>query len=142
MVDRYIYPAIFHVAEEGGYWIEFPDLVGANSQGENLEDALYMAKDCLAVFMSCLEDSGKEIPKATIPYEKKIEKGDFTQLVEVYMPPYRDEYRNKSERRNVTIPRWLNDVVKEKNINCSAILTSALKKYLGFEKIEVSKNEK
>jgi hypothetical protein len=26
-----IYPAIFHVAEEGGYWIEFPDLPGCFS---------------------------------------------------------------------------------------------------------------
>ena len=37
MKDKYIYPAIFHVAEEGGYWIEFPDLPMANTQGELLE---------------------------------------------------------------------------------------------------------
>ncbi len=131
MVDKYIYPAIFHVAEEGGYWIEFPDLTGANTQGENLEDALYMAKDCLAGFLSWMEQSHKKIPNPTIPYSKKLEEGDFVQLIEVYMPPYRDEYRNRSERRNVTIPRWLNDLVKEKNINCSAVLTTALKKQLG-----------
>lgn len=135
MKDRYIYPAVFHVAEEGGYWMEFPDLIGANSQGEDLEDALYMAKDCLAVFLSCLEDSKENIPVATIPYDAKLSNGDFVQLIEVYMPPYRDEFYNKSERRNVTIPKWLNDVVKEKNINCSAVLTTALKKQLGFEKI-------
>ena len=34
MEKRYIYPAIFHVAEEGGYWIEFPDLPMANTQGK------------------------------------------------------------------------------------------------------------
>lgn len=135
MIDKYIYPAIFHIAEEGGYWVEFPDLMGANTQGENLEDTLYMAKDCLAGFLSWMEENNEKIPRPTIPYSKKLEKGDFVQLIEAYMPPYRDEYRNRSERRNVTIPRWLNDVVKEKNINCSAILTSALKKHLGFEQI-------
>ena len=116
MEKRYIYPAIFHVAEEGGYWIEFPDLPMANTQGENLEDALFMAKDCLGVYLSCLEESEEIIPKATIPYTdtKDLEKGDFIQLVEVYMAPYRDEYKNEMERRNVTIPRWLNDIVKEK----------------------------
>jgi len=40
------------VAEEGGYWIEFQDLPMANTQGEDLEDALFMAKDCLGVYLS------------------------------------------------------------------------------------------
>ncbi|MEJ6467269.1 type II toxin-antitoxin system HicB family antitoxin [Fusobacterium ulcerans] len=132
MKDTYIYPAIFHRAEEGGYWIEFPDLPGANTQGDKLEEALYMAKDCLAVFMSLLEESDEVIPEATIPYVNELEEGDFTQLIEVYMPPYRDEYENKVERRNVTIPRWLNRLAKEKNINCSSLLVAALKKHLGY----------
>ena len=93
-----------------------------------------MAKDCLGVYLSCLEESEEIIPKATIPYTdtKDLEKGDFIQLVEVYMAPYRDEYKNEMERRNVTIPRWLNDIVKEKKINCSAVLTTALKEKLGI----------
>lgn len=132
MKDTYIYPAIFHRAEEGGYWIEFPDLPGANTQGDKLEEALYMAKDCLAVFMSLLEESDEVIPEATIPYVNELEEGDFVQLIEVYMPPYRDEYENKVERRNVTIPRWLNRLAKEKNINCSSLLVAALKKHLGY----------
>ena len=44
----------------------------------------------------------------------------------------RDEYENKVERRNVTIPRWLNRLAKEKNINCSSLLVAALKKHLGY----------
>ena len=81
MKDKYIYPAIFHVAEEGGYWIEFPDLPMANTQGEDLEDALFMAKDCLGVYLSCLEEEGEEIPKATIPYnDTNLNNGDFIQL--------------------------------------------------------------
>lgn len=133
MKDTYIYPAIFHKAEDGGYWIEFPDLKGANTQGDDLEDALYMAKDCLAVFLSLLEENNENIPVSTIPYEThNIGKEDFVQLIEVYMPPYRDEYENKIERRNVSIPKWLNRKAKEKNINCSALLVSALKKQLGL----------
>lgn len=132
MKDTYIYPAIFHRAEEGGYWIEFPDLQGANTQGETLEECLYMAKDCLAGYMSILEKEDKKITEANIPYQGQIEKGDFVQLIEVYMPPYRDEYENKVERRNVTIPRWLNRLAKEKNINCSSLLVAALKKHLGY----------
>ena len=133
MKDKYIYPAIFHVAEEGGYWIEFPDLPMANTQGEDLEDALFMAKDCLGVYLSYLEEEREEIPKATIPYnDTNLNNGDFIQLIEVYMATYRDEYKNEMERKNVTIPRWLNDIVKEKKINCSAVLTTALKEKLGI----------
>ena len=100
MKDKYIYPAIFHVAEEGGYWIEFPDLPMANTQGEDLEDALFMAKDCLGVYLSYLEEEREEIPKATIPYNNtNLNNGDFIQLIEVYMATYRDEYKNEMERK-------------------------------------------
>lgn len=134
MKDKYIYPAIFHTAEEGEYWIEFPDLPMANTQGEDLEDALYMAKDCLGVYLSCLEEENEKIPNPTIPFTdiSELNKGDFIQLIEVYMVPYRDEYKNEMERKNVTIPRWLNDIVKEKKINCSAVLVTALKEKLGI----------
>ena len=42
MKDTYIYPAIFHLEEDNSYWVEFPDFPMANTQGENLEDALHM----------------------------------------------------------------------------------------------------
>ncbi|MCY7007519.1 type II toxin-antitoxin system HicB family antitoxin [Fusobacterium simiae] len=127
MQDTYIFPAIFHLEDDNSYWVEFPNFPLANTQGEDLEDALYMAKDCLAGYISYMEEEGQNIPKATIPYTKKIGKNSFVQLIEVYLPPYRDEYLNKMERKNVTIPRWLNQIAKKKNINCSAILVSALK---------------
>ena len=134
MKDTYIYPAIFHLEDDNSYWVEFPDFPMANTQGEDLEDALYMAKDCLAGYISCMEEEEQKIPKATIPYTKELDKNSFVQLIEAYLPPDRDEYYNKMERKNVTIPRWLNQIVKEKKINCSALLVSALKKQLGFLK--------
>ena len=134
MKDTYIYPAIFHLEEDNSYWVEFPDFPMANTQGENLEDALHMAKDCLAGYIIYMEEEGQKIPKATIPYTKKLDENSFVQLIEAYLPPYRDEYYNKRERKNITIPRWLNQIAKEKKINCSALLVSALKKQLGFLK--------
>ena len=134
MKDTYIYPAIFHLEEDNSYWVEFPDFPMANTQGENLEDTLHMAKDCLAGYISYMEEEGQKIPKATIPYTKKLDENSFVQLIEAYLPPYRDEYYNKMERKNITIPRWLNQIAKEKKINCSALLVSALKKQLGFLK--------
>ena len=44
---KYVYPAIFFVAKEGGYVVEFPDVEGAVTQGETLFEALEMAEDAL-----------------------------------------------------------------------------------------------
>ena len=35
---------------------------------------------------------GQKIPKATIPYTKKLDENSFVQLIEAYLTPYRDEY--------------------------------------------------
>ncbi len=128
--DKYIYPAIFE-AEGEKDTISFPDLE-VFTYGDDLESALYMAKDLLGGYLYTLEDEGENIPKASMPNEINTSSSQFVQLIEVYMPPIRDEEENRTERRNVTIPKWLNKLVKEKNINCSALLVSALKDKLGI----------
>ena len=54
---KYIYPAIFYVAKEGGYTVEFPDVEGAVTQGETLWEAMEMAEDALAGMLALYEDS-------------------------------------------------------------------------------------
>ncbi len=58
MKNKYIFPAIFS-EETGGFNISFPNLTGAFTCNEDFEDAMYMAKDCLEVYLHNLE----EIPK-------------------------------------------------------------------------------
>ena len=38
------YTVIVHEAEEGGYWTEVPDLPGAGSQGETVDEAIANTK--------------------------------------------------------------------------------------------------
>lgn len=128
--DKYLYPAIFE--EEGGkYNVSFPNL-DIFTCGDDLEDALYMAKDCLGGYLYTLEEMNMDIPKSSLPNKIKVNEDQFVQLIEVYMPLIRDEEENRVERRNISIPKWLNKVAKEKNINCSALLVSALKHKLGI----------
>ncbi|MDC7955489.1 hypothetical protein PKF05_06575 [Fusobacterium simiae] len=54
-----------------------------------------MAKDCLAGYISYMEEEEQKILKATIPYTKKLDENSFVQLIEAYLLPYRDEYYNK-----------------------------------------------
>lgn len=72
-----IYPAIFHVEEEGGYFVTFPDLEGCVTQGENLEEALLMAADALFVWTEALE----ELPAPSPIADVKVEQGAFVSLV-------------------------------------------------------------
>ncbi len=33
-MKKLFYPAVFHIAEEGGYWVTFPDFPECLTQGE------------------------------------------------------------------------------------------------------------
>ncbi|MCL2520826.1 MAG: type II toxin-antitoxin system HicB family antitoxin [Spirochaetaceae bacterium] len=48
-----IYYAKANKAEEGGYWIVFDDLAGCYTEGDTLEEALFMAEEALNLYLSC-----------------------------------------------------------------------------------------
>ena len=43
-MNKLFYPAIFHTAEEGGFWITFPDFPECITEGDDMEDAYRMDK--------------------------------------------------------------------------------------------------
>ena len=51
-MNKLFYPAIFHVAEEGGFWITFPDLPECMTQGDNMQEAYEMAVEALGLAIS------------------------------------------------------------------------------------------
>lgn len=57
------YTAIFEPAEEGGYVVSVPALPGCATQGETFEDAIYMIKDAIQLYLSVLKEDGEEIPQ-------------------------------------------------------------------------------
>ncbi|WAM33277.1 type II toxin-antitoxin system HicB family antitoxin [Caldicellulosiruptor morganii] len=133
MKDKYIYPAIFEPAEKEGYIVTFPDLPGCITEGKNLEEALYMAKEALELHLFGLEEDGEEIPEPTPPEKLDIPKGAFVVPIIAYMPPVREEMANKSVNKTVTLPRWLSKAAEEAHINFSQVLQQALKEKLGIK---------
>ena len=130
-MDRYIFSAIFEPGEKKGYVVTFPDLPGCLTEGDNIEEALHMAKEALELFLFSLEEDGEKMPEPTSPQKIKVEDGSFISLVEVWMPVVRDEMQNRSIKKTLTIPKWLNDVAEQNKINFSQVLQTALKEYLG-----------
>ncbi len=129
MSDRYVYPAIISSPEQEGweYCIIFPDIDVA-TQGETLQEALDMAKELLDLTIYSLEMDREQIPEASSPEDIKIDKpGSFMTLVSVNMPLVRAEMDLQYVKKTVTLPKWLNDLAEEANINFSKTLQAAIK---------------
>ena len=130
-MDRYIFPAVFESGELSGYTVYFPDLPGCITEGDTIEDALHMAKEALELFIDSMEEDGEAIPTPSLPEKIILNPSSFVSIIEIWMPLVRDEMENKSVKKTLTIPKWLNDIAEKNSVNFSQILQSALKDYLG-----------
>jgi len=132
--DKYIFPAVFSI-ENDGISVEFPDLPGCLSCGDTDDEALYMAKDALELHLFGLEEEGEHIPEPSSISSLNLEKNQFVALIEVWMPPIRDEMAQRAVKKTLTLPKWLNDLAEEKKVNFSQVLQNALMSYLGVKRI-------
>jgi predicted RNase H-like HicB family nuclease len=129
-----IYPACFF-KEESSYSVIFPDLDLATC-GENIDEAMAMAVDCLAGRLHWLIQDGEPIPEpssmnaidpAAISKELEIEPSEaFVNMVSVDVEAYAKAHFDKSVRKTLTIPSWLNTAASEMGINFSQTLQEAL----------------
>ena len=133
-MGKYMFPAIFDPDDEAGdYTITFPDLPGCISQGEDMHEAMYMAKDSLVGFLYVMEEEGETIPVASSPVDIKIPEGAFLVYVEAWTDIIRDAEQNKTVKKTVTIPKWIDDEASKAGINFSQTLTFAIKQRLGVK---------
>ncbi len=133
-MDRYIFPAVFEPGEIKGYTVTFPDLPGCITEGDDMEEALHMAKEVLELFLYSMEEDKEAITEPSLPENLSFPQKSFISIIEVWMPVVRDEMENKSIKKTLTIPKWLNDIAERNKVNFSQILQTALKDYLGVLK--------
>ena len=129
-MEKY-YPAVFLSESDGRYSVTFPDLPEAMTYGENFEDAMEMAEECLGL---CLEGRREDNEKIPEPCFDGIETSKDEVLVAVKFDSleFNKKYNNKSLRKSVTIPSWLNDLAEKNNVNFSNVLQNALMKFLNL----------
>lgn len=131
MPDRYVFPALFEPGDNSGYYVvTFPDLPGCVTEGGTIEEALAMARDALELHLYGMEQDAEPIPKPSMPDKVAATTPAFVTLVDVWMPPVRDEMANKAVKKTLTIPKWLDDLADEHEVNYSRVLQEALKDYL------------
>ncbi|MFJ5768161.1 type II toxin-antitoxin system HicB family antitoxin [Lysinibacillus sp. NPDC093210] len=131
---KYYFPAIFDPGTDNeiGFTITFPDLPGCITEGSNMDESVYMAKDVLAGFLYGMEEDGEQIPTPSNPSNIDLPQGAFISIVEVRTDYIRDEIENKAVKKTLTIPKWLNDAAEKENINFSQLLQFAIKERLGI----------
>jgi len=55
------YDAILHSdIEDGGYWVECPELPGCSSQGDTVEESLEMIKDAIIGHLEVMAEKGNK----------------------------------------------------------------------------------
>lgn len=129
---KYIFPAVFLKIEEG-YYIEFPDLENCFSQGKDMIDSIEMAEDALNLMLIDMEDRKQSIPKPTDIHLIELNDNAVISLVKADTVQYRKENSNRSVKKTLTIPSWLNEAAEKQSVNFSQVLQDALIKQMGIQ---------
>lgn len=124
-MGKLFYPAVFHKAEEGGFWVTFPDIPECMTQGDDMQQAYEMSVEALGLSLTTMEDAGEKIPEASQPDEIKVEDG-YLVIVEFDMAEYRRKHCSRAVKKTLSIPEWLNEAAIRQNINFSQVLQEAL----------------
>ena len=139
MLSRY--PACFY-KEDDGYSVIFPDLNYLATQGDSFEDAMEMAVECLASYLYIAQRDGEDVPAPSslvnidpVAVAKELDPdlpvGEaIVNLVSVDVAEYAKKHFEKSVKKTLSIPAWLNEAAVAQGVNFSQVLQRALKEQL------------
>lgn len=130
---RYHFYAILE-KEDNYYNVSFPDLPGVLTFGEGIEEAVEMASDALGGHLLVLEDDDDIIPNPSEYHDLAInlESNQQLQLVTVDTNIVRSKEENKTVNKMVTLPKYMVELGKSRNVNFSQTLQRALKEELNI----------
>ena len=124
-MNKLFYPAVFHKAEEGGFWVEFPDIPECLTQGDDMQQAYEMAVEALGLSLTTLEAAGETLPVMSAPDKIQVQDG-FLVVIEFDMMEYRRKHCSRAVKKTLSIPEWLNEAATRAGINFSQVLQEAL----------------
>lgn len=125
MNSIFYYPAVFQ-KEEVGYSVWVPVIQGCVSQGDTFDEAMEYIKDAIGICLDLIVQNGNVPPKATEPNGIDLEHDQFVAVVSFDFDEYQKKHGEKSVKKTLTVPAWLNTLSERKNINFSQVLQNAL----------------
>jgi len=123
-----VYPVIF-TNTGSGYVASVPDME-IDTQGETLVEAIAMARDAIGIMGIDMEDDGKQLPEPSDILTVTHGPGDIVSMVDIDFDAYRRANEQRTVRKNITLPSWLNEAGEWAGVNFSAIMQKALKQEL------------
>ena len=124
-MNKLFYPAVFHKAEEGGFWISFPDFPECLTEGDDMQEAYEMAVEALGLVLTGRAEEKEEIPKPTEVDQISVDNGVLV-IVEFDMMEYQRKHNSRAVKKTLSIPEWLNDAAIKAGVNFSQVLQEAL----------------
>lgn len=109
--------------------VYIPDF-NINTQGNDIVEAIEMARDAIAMTGLMLEDKEQILPTPSELDKIAVGKNEFLTYVDVDFSEYRRKNDLKTVKKNCTLPSWLCYEAEKRNINFSALLQEALKEKL------------
>lgn len=124
MKENYIYPAKFEKVDDviEVFFLDFPHV---KTYGENPEEAITAAQETLALQIIDCERRNKPLPNPTEGVLGAV-------YVHVWLPYFQSKTKEIYVRKSVTIPQWLDQLAKGKDINFSGVLAKGIKRELGI----------
>lgn len=127
---KYVFPAVFTKEKDGGYSVEFPDISGCFTCGDNLLHSIEMAEDALSLMLYHYEEEKREMPLPSERIELEDPSSQFVNYITCDTIGYQKRFNNKAIKKTLTIPEWLNEAATNRGLNFSSILQKALKREL------------
>ena len=124
-----VFPAIF-TFDGKCYNVDFIDLKGCSTFGNSIQNAYSMAQDAMGLYL----DNMTNFPMPSLDFSNiKLNENQFVSFISIDMDDYRKKFNNKSIKKTLTIPEWLNYLAEKNNINFSQVLQEALKEKLNID---------
>ena len=132
-MNKLFYPAVFHRAEEGGFWVSFPDFPECFTEGDDMTGAYEMAVEAMGLALVSRKEEGEEIPSPTEIDKVDVEEGTLA-IIEFDMLEYQKKHNSRAVKKTLSIPEWLNEEATAMGVNFSQVLQEALLSKLGINK--------
>lgn len=108
-----LYPiAIFPGDDQHAWGVEVPDIPGCFSAGDDLDDAIAMAREAIEGHLEILAEDGEPIPQAST-VTHLAEKPDFAGCTWAVVDIDVTKFMGKAEKLNITLPGYLLNRIDE-----------------------------
>lgn len=124
------YPIIL-TPTKTGYVVTVPDL-DINTQGKDIAEAIYMARDAIGLWGITEQDDDRKIPEPS-DVEPEHEPNELVAWVDIDFDKYRKANDMTTMRINVSVPKYLKVLGDEAGVNFSQILQESLREKLNVQ---------